>query len=165
MAYSDFTLEEIEDKFGIKNEFVDIPFDIKPVESGEWLNRDLQFAKIHSTDNEKAKSEWIVAPILKEMAFKNDNYFKVYSGSSLNVDAQQGLNGECDFMLTKNVETYAINYPIIQIVEAKNGEIEKGVPQCAAQVVGAYYFNQKKGPKKILSRRNRRTPRRISNYY
>ncbi len=147
MAYSDFTFWDIEKKFGITSKSKIMSFDIKPIEASEWLKRDLQFAETQPADSEKAKSEWIVAPILKELVLKNNNYFKVYSGNVLNVDTKQGLSGECDFILVKDAETMGINYPIIQIVEAKNGEIEKGIPQCAAQMVGAYYFNEQKGVK------------------
>lgn len=145
MAYTDFTLDDLETKFGIKNQFDDLQFDSQPIEASEALKRDLRIAQNLPVVSEKAKSEWIVVPILKELLENNNNFFTVYSGDNLNADAASGLKGECDFILTKNVGTVNINYPIIQIVEAKRNDIELGIPQCAAQIVGARVFNQKKG--------------------
>ncbi len=145
MAYSDFTLDDLENKFGIKNKLGHIQFDIQPMQPSELLERDLRIAKSQSITSEKAKSEWIVVPILKELLEYNENFFKVYSGDNLNASPEKGLKGECDFILTKNVGTYNINYPIIHIVEAKRGELELGVPQCAAQLLGAHTFNKNKG--------------------
>jgi len=70
--------------------------------------------------SEKAKSEWIVVPILKELMSINDKFFTVHSGENLSADVEKGLKGECDY-------------------------IEMGIAQCAAQVVGAKIFNEKKG--------------------
>lgn len=47
--------------------------------------------------------------------------------------------------MAKDTGTFDINYPIIQIVEAKKNDVEIGVPQCAAQLVGAKIYNEKKG--------------------
>ncbi len=95
--------------------------------------------------SEKAKSEWIVVPILTELRTKNSNFFTIYSGDTLNADEKSGLKGECDFILAKDTGTFDLNYPIIQIVEAKKNDIEIGIPQCAAQLVGAKIFNEVKG--------------------
>jgi len=145
MAYSDFTLDEIENKFGIIIRFDYLQFDIDEMEPSDSLKKDLKIAKDLPVVSEKAKSEWIVVPILRELLERNDNFFTIYSGDNLNADSEQGLKGKCDFILTKNVGTVSINYPIIQIVEAKKNDIELGIAQCAAQIIGAKVYNQKKG--------------------
>jgi hypothetical protein len=145
MAYTDFTLDLIEEKFGIKNQIKPLFDSPKPITPSEWLLMCLDNAKDLPVRSEKARSEMIVTPILIEMRNRNDKYFTIYSGDSLNVDEQSGLKGECDFILTKNTGTFNINFPIIQIVEAKKNDIEIGVPQCAAQLVGAKMFNKNKG--------------------
>ncbi len=94
--------------------------------------------------SEKAKSEWIVVPILKELRKRNDKFFTIYSGDVLIADEEKGLKGECDFILAKDIGTFDINFPIIQIVEAKKNDVELGVPQCAAQLIGAKVYNEKK---------------------
>lgn len=145
MAYSDFTMEDLKNQFGIDHKRHRIQFDIQPIEPSEWLKKDLEFAESLLLNSEKARSEWIVVPLLKELMTINDKFFTVHSGENLNADAEKGLKGECNFILAKNLHTVNINYPIIQIVEAKKHDVELGIEQCAAQIVGAYYFNKNKG--------------------
>ena len=145
MAYGDFTLADIAEKFGIKNQVMSLFEPLLPIEASDFLKNILAQTKELPIRTEKAKSEGIVFPILLEVRNSNSKYFTIYSGDNLNVDETQGLRGECDFILAKDTHSFDINYPIIQIVEAKKNDIEIGVPQCAAQLVGAKLFNQKKG--------------------
>jgi len=55
------------------------------------------------------------------------------------------LSGECDFILARNIGTFDINIPIITLVEAKKNDVEIGIPQCAAQMLGAKLFNKESG--------------------
>lgn len=143
MPYSDFTLARIKTQFGITNQRASLFNNIEPVAPSEKLQFDLDEASHLLVRSEKAKSEWIVAPILREVRAESGRYLTIYSGEFLDVDSEKGLNGECDFILAKDINTYDINYPIVQLVEAKRGEIEAGIPQCAAQMVGAMFFNKR----------------------
>lgn len=145
MAYGDFTLRKIQEKFGISNSVEKIFTHFEPIESSDWLKKTLEIAAKLPNRSEKAKSETIVMPILLELRERNNDFFTVYSGENLNADIEMGLNGECDFILTKDTHTFDINIPIVQIVEAKKNDIDLGVPQCAAQMVGAKVFNEKYG--------------------
>ena len=84
----------------------------------------------------------IITPVLLEMMDKNQRAFTLFSGETLDVDGDQGLNGECDFILSKSKPTYTIQAPIFALVEAKQHIIENSLGQCAAQMVGARLFNQ-----------------------
>ena len=145
MAYGDFTLKLINEKFGIKNRVERLFDNQKPIDSSDWLKKTLEIAAKLPNRSEKSKSETIVMPILLELRERNHDFFTVYSGENLNVDIESGLNGECDFILTKDTHTFDINLPIIQVVEAKKHDIDLGVPQCAAQMVGAKFFNERNG--------------------
>ncbi|HFA51929.1 MAG TPA: hypothetical protein ENJ95_23175 [Bacteroidetes bacterium] len=145
MSYRDFTLAKLESHFGIKNRKERILETFVPIQPSTYLSRELMEVEGLPVRSEKAKSEWIVVPILRELRNRNDKYFTIHSGDFLNADEEKGLKGECDFILAKDVSTFDINYPIIQIVEAKKNDLELGVPQCAAQLVGAKVFNQNKG--------------------
>lgn len=145
MAYSDFTLATLAEQFGISTRRVSIFSKITPVETGTIVTEALEDLKTLQIRSEKAKSEWIVVPILRELRKRNDQYFTIYSGEILNADKENGLLGECDFILAKDTQTVDINYPIIQIVEAKKHDVEIGIPQCMAQLLGAKVFNEKKG--------------------
>lgn len=146
MAYSDYTLQKIEKDFGIKNRrkrlFIEIEHDITPTKE---LLESIEETKELLIRSEKAKSEWIVVPILRFLRNKNNKFFTIYSGDNLNADIDSGLNGECDFILAKDTGSFEVNVPIIQLVEAKRNDTEIGIPQCAAQMIGARVFNQQRG--------------------
>lgn len=144
MAYSDYTLSEIEKQFGIISERKRLFDTIVTIENiSDWLKYSLHLLEELPVKSEKAKSEMIVMPILVEMRAKNNKFFTIYSGDMLNVDKK--LKGECDFILAKETNRFEVNYPIIQVVEAKKNDVELGIPQCAAQMVGAKKFNEKRG--------------------
>jgi hypothetical protein len=147
MAYSDFTLSDLAEKFGIKHEKKKINFPNNPIEPSEKLLEELADSADMPIKSEKAKSEWIVVPILKELRSRNNKFFTIYSGENLNADKEKGLIGECDFILSKDIKSYDISYPIFQIVEAKKNDLDEGIKQCASQLVGAKIFNEKKGIK------------------
>jgi hypothetical protein len=145
MAYGDFTLEDIEQKFGVKNRTGRLFSPTTPLEPSDKLKEALQLAAELPVRSEKARSETIVFPLLVELRSRNDKFFTIYSGDILTADEAAGLRGECDFILAKDIGSFSISYPIIQIVEAKKNDLEVGVPQCAAQLIGARVFNRKKG--------------------
>jgi hypothetical protein len=142
MAYSDFSLEDLESKFGIRNRLDELFDEVLPIKPSETLENALALARELPVRSEKAKSELIILPILLELRNINSKYFTIYSGDHLNVD--ENLKGECDFILAKDVNSFTINYPIIHIVEAKKSDIDEGIKQCAAQLLGAKIFNEKK---------------------
>ncbi len=112
----------------------------------------MQIAQELPVKSEKAKSETIVFPILVELRNRNDKFFTIHSGDTLNADENQELEGECDFILAKDSGTFNINLPFFQLLEAKKrnaarNDTEVGVPQCAAQMIGAKVFNENKGIK------------------
>jgi hypothetical protein len=94
--------------------------------------------------SEKARSELLVSPILMELLNRNNYAFSVLSGVNLDVDTQQGLNGECDFILAALPNLLDISSPISALVEAKDNNIDQGIPQCAAQMYGARSYNTQK---------------------
>ena len=145
MAYSDFTLEEIETRFGIKNRIENLFGPLPLIGPSDYLKGALALAHELPVRSGKAKSETIVFPVLVEVRNSNDKFFTIYSGDNLNADDEKGLKGECDFILAKDVHSFSISYPIMQMVEAKRNDVELGVPQCAAQMIGARVFNEKKG--------------------
>jgi hypothetical protein len=145
MAYSDFTLADLEEQFGIKNQRKHLFAQIAPVLPSEKLQLDLAESEDMLLRSEKARSEWIVVPILKELRQRNNKFLTIYSGENLTADKEKGLVGECDFIIAKDTQSYDISLPIFMLVEAKKNDLEEGVRQCAAQMVGARVFNQKRG--------------------
>jgi len=147
MAYRDFTLKDLDKKFGIESQVIKL-FDaskITKISATEWLNHSLNLGQRLQLITEKAKSEAIVMPILLELKNRNDDFFTIFSGSILKVDKERGLNGECDFILSAKPNTPYIDTPIISIVEAKMGELSWGLGQCGAQMYAAKLQNEEDG--------------------
>lgn len=99
MPYSDFTLEKIQERFGIDNRLQTLSGEVTPVAASERLIADLDETHEISLRSEKAKSEWIVVPVLKEVKRRNKPFLTIHSGENLDADVSAGLNGECDFIL------------------------------------------------------------------
>ncbi|NEU72766.1 hypothetical protein PI95_009350 [Hassallia byssoidea VB512170] len=93
-------------------------------------------------NTEKARSEMIITPILLEVRRKANYQISLFSGTDFNVDAEKGLNGYCDFVISRSKEQLTINAPVMIIVEAKNENIKGGLGQCMAAMLAAQIFNQ-----------------------
>lgn len=96
-------------------------------------------------NTEKARSEMIIAPILMAAVHLAKQPVSLFSGVSFDVDKEQGLNGACDYLLTKSKEHYFISKPVFMIVEAKKEDITAGLGQCVAAMVAARLFNEREG--------------------
>jgi hypothetical protein len=94
--------------------------------------------------NEKAKSEFIVAPVLTEVWALNNN-FKPLSGLTFNIDPPKGLKGVADFLISSNPNAQELSSPIMCVFEAKNDAIEDWYGQCGAEMYAARIFNERKG--------------------
>ena len=94
--------------------------------------------------NEKAKSEFIIAPILTEVWALNNN-FKPISGATFNVEPSKGLKGVADFLISSNPNARGIEVPVVAIFEAKDDKLESWYGQCGAEMYAARLFNERKG--------------------
>ena len=142
MSYSHFTLKSLEKKFNLQETVYNLFPTVEKLNPSAWLQETLKKGSYLALKTEKARSEMIITPVLLEMMDKNQRAFTLFSGETLDVDGDQGLNGECDFILSKSKPTYTIQAPIFALVEAKQHIIENSLGQCAAQMVGARLFNQ-----------------------
>ncbi len=148
MAYSDFDLKKVRQDFGLQlDEQPDLFVDVAPVQPSATLSTALaetvQLAiAIHT---EKARSEMIIAPVLLEIRRQAQSQISLFSGSEFNVDAERGLTGYCDYILSRSKEQLLVNAPVVMIVEAKNENIKGGLGQCVAEMFAAQMFNQQEG--------------------
>lgn len=142
MAYTDFNSRQLAQNFNLKFKAEAFFEDLKPVEPSSWLIETLKKGRKAGFSSEKSRSERLVNPVLLELSERNDNRFTIYSGEILDADSSKGLNGECDFMLSHSGIIEFVTAPIFCITEAKKQDLEKGIIQCAAQLVGAEVFNE-----------------------
>jgi len=145
MPYSKFTLQELRKKFGIQDRRTKLFENIQPIEPSSWLKETLEMSNHVSLLSEKSKSELQVTPVLMEILKRNDYQISMFSGILLNVNESEGLTGECDFIISLRGDSYELESPVISLVEAKDDDISLGIPQCIAQMVAAFQYNQNEG--------------------
>ncbi|MDZ7879118.1 MAG: hypothetical protein U5L45_15655 [Saprospiraceae bacterium] len=77
--------------------------------------------------SEKAKSEFLIAPVIAEIAERNVDSISFYSGYQFDVDKSKGLKGFCDFIISAEPEAFIISAPVLCVVEAKNENLDAGL--------------------------------------
>ncbi len=153
MSYNKFKrLAQLQDDLGISSiQVAWLPSNIFPKEITDLLKIILQEASQETLTTEKAKSEYIVVPILNELRRQNIDKFKTFSGFEFEVDSKLGLNGYCDFILSAEAQRLEITAPVFCLVEAKKAEIDRGLAQCGAEMYAAQIFNEREGkPRKVI---------------
>jgi hypothetical protein len=143
MAFRDFGFPDVQQAFGLTLAEADLfggiaPLDLPP-SFLEWMRTGIDLALAINT--EKARSEFIIAPVLLELKRLLGNAFGLFSGVEFNVDAARGLNGYCDFLLTRSPLQSVLTAPVVAIAEAKNDNVRNGLGQCIAAMVAAREFN------------------------
>jgi len=145
MAYSDFTLRRVKEQFGLTLiEGVCFFPEIQAVEPTtpyliDILQESLPLAI--SMGSEKARSELLISPVLFELRRIMNRQMSFFSGEEFTVDAENGLNGVCDFLLSRSSEQLMVEAPAVVIVEAKKDNIKGGFGQCIAEMIAAQKFN------------------------
>jgi hypothetical protein len=148
MAYTDFTLDRLIEQFGLQIQedsaflaaFAPLP--ISPLLRQE-LEENVPLARDIST--EKARSEFIIAPVLVEVRRQCQRRISIFSGVEFTVDSAQGLRGVCDFLLSLSPLQLTMQAPVVSVVEAKNENMKAGMAQCTAEMLAAQKFNTLKG--------------------
>ena len=148
MAYSNFTLETVRKTFQLQtDEAADISSEVEPVTPSELLTttlaRNVPLALAIGT--EKAKSEMIVTNVLIELREHFTRRISLFSGIDFSVDAEKGLTGVCDFLISLSPTQFHLEAPIIVLVEAKKDEPTTGFGQCVAEMLAAQRFNAERG--------------------
>ncbi len=144
MAYSDFTLKKVKSELNIKIiEDEELFLNVNSLKISSFLEtilkRNVPLALAINT--EKARSELIIANILLEIKEQLKNKISFFSGIDFTVDKDKGLNGYCDFILSRSAEQFYLDTPVVTIVEAKNENIISGLGQCIAEMYAAAIFN------------------------
>jgi hypothetical protein len=152
MAYQKFKLSTLEEKFNIKTQAMSfIPTQLPEVSISHLLLETLADNEWEPLDSEKARSEFIITPVLKELHKQNRNKFTCFSGYEFNVDKKLSLNGFCDFILSAVPNSLIIKSPVFCLVEAKKEGINEGFGQCGAEMIAAQLFNEKNNnPQKVI---------------
>ncbi|MBD0393535.1 MAG: hypothetical protein ICV52_06595 [Microcoleus sp. C1-bin4] len=149
MSYSEFTsIIKVKQAFGLTT--VEGPRflpQITPINPSatltDFLANSLPVAV--ATGSEKARSEMIITPVLLEVRKILQQNISLFSGEDFTVDYESGLNGICDYLISRSPEMLEIEAPAVAVVEAKKADLKTGIGQCVAEMVAMQKFNEAKG--------------------
>ncbi len=146
MTYADFTLDSVEKALGLTIRLGELFPQIDPLPSPEWLKDNLARGRASTALlTEKARSEFVVVPILLAARETLPDELAIFSGQGLDVEPSLGLVGECDFILARTAPVPRLKATLVTILEVKKGDIEAVLGQCIAQTVAARIFNERAG--------------------
>jgi hypothetical protein len=139
---------DIKQQFGVRQNYRAGLFDgIPPRPVSDWLRLSLSknFAFAMNQGTEKARSEYVIAPVFAELHEQSQERASIFSGVEFNVDKKQGLSGFCDFLVSRSSYQAALEAPVVVAVEAKRQDFEKGLAQCTAEMIAARIYNERAG--------------------
>jgi hypothetical protein len=144
MPYSDFTIDNVRAKLNLELQQTAFIPELQPLTASDWLQQSLAMgmALAIDVDSEKARSEFIIAPVLLELRSLAHSKVSIFSGQDFTIDRELGLSGACDFLIARSPLQLTIEAPVIALVEAKKGILKSGLGQCIAEMVAAQRFNQ-----------------------
>jgi hypothetical protein len=150
MPYSSFTAEKLKEQFGVTQTlktglFSDVEIILPSEILKETIAYNVNFAVLQGS--EKARSEFIIAPILLEIKKKAEGKVSLFSGVKFDVDKNNKLDGVCDFLISRSSYQAVLEAPVVVAVEAKRQDFEKGIAQCAAEMIASLIFNERKDTK------------------
>jgi hypothetical protein len=148
MAYSDFDLRTVRERFGLTlQEGQDLYGAVPEVGVDPTLLAflDKWAPAALAMNTEKARSEMIIAPTLMEAVRLSGYRLSLFSGITFDVDRNRGLTGSCDFILSRSPEQFFLQQPVLAVREAKREDIPAGLGQCVAMMVAAQTFNAQDG--------------------
>lgn len=148
MAYSKFTsIVRFCQRYGLQSDTMGSLFGgvkITPVTLSQRLSEDIAEAQTLPLYTEKAKSELLITPILRDIRRRNPQ-ITFFSGFALNIEGDPDLTGNPDFVLSVKPNIIEIEAPIFCLMESKNKAIDEGYAQCAAEMYASRLFNQQMG--------------------
>ncbi|MGL4422974.1 MAG: hypothetical protein ACRCZF_20060 [Gemmataceae bacterium] len=152
MAYSDFDLAHAVDSFGLaivaaRDLFAIVTPIVPSIVLQDWLQEYQPIAA--AIPAERARSEYLITPILAEMRRQAVGPVLFFPGAPLDVDPARGLNGYLDYVIARSANAYFVEAPLVAVVEGKRDNVVDGLGQCAAAMVAVQEFN---------ARRNRPLP-------
>lgn len=148
MSYNDFTIKEVKNFFQLETvEKLGIFSSVEEITISEYLTVTLEenVPLAISINTQKAYSELIIINMLVEIRKIFNHQISFFSGISFNVDEENNLFGNCDFIVSASHEQLFLNAPVTTIIEAKNENIMSHLGQCVAKMVAAKLFNEQEG--------------------
>lgn len=132
-----FNLTTIENEPALKNSHIESEHIL---DLSQTIEENLPLAIAIGT--EKARSEMLIAPILIKIRKLLKKEVSLFSGTEFNIDRELGLVGICDYLFSLSPEQYAVEAPVLVLVEAKLADLNTGMGQVVAEMIAAQRFNR-----------------------
>jgi hypothetical protein len=148
VSYSDFSLASAKKTLDLTiSSRQDIFHEIPELSASDYLQETLAYNVPFAlaSNTEKSRSEMIIAPILLELTRNFKDQISLFSGVDFTVETERGLNGNCDFLISRSPELLILSAPVVVVVEAKKENINNGLGQCVAEMYAALLFNEREG--------------------
>jgi hypothetical protein len=141
MAYSKLAFATLTERFGVVQDRQNwLPAAAEPLFIPD-LSKHFDHFGDFPANSEKARSELLVMPVLMHLCGLFRERLTLFSGERIDSDPRQGLSGECDFVICARPRLTWVEAPVVCVIEAKREDLEVGLTQCAAQLVGLHRFN------------------------
>jgi hypothetical protein len=101
MDYSHFTIAQVQADFQLTIDERQALFtNVQPVQPSSLLTNFLAeyLSLAIDINSEKARSEFVIAPVLADVRRHSNYQVSLFSGKEFNVDKAQGLTGYCDLI-------------------------------------------------------------------
>jgi hypothetical protein len=101
---------------------------IEAVKPSEILTVTLQeyISLATAIGTEKARSEFLIAPILTEVRRQLNYQISLFSGTDFNVDIEKGLIGYCNFLLSASREQFLLVRLLLLLLKRKMKILSEG---------------------------------------
>mgnify|MGYP005849375677 CR=1 FL=1 len=141
MAYSSFSFDALRNQFGLRQ--VVEPWLPDPLEAVAVPALDEHYRQLlgFPLTTEKARSEVLVMPVLLHVWRHFAHGLTLFSGERIDSEPDSGLVGECDFVFCARPRLMWVEAPVACVIEAKREDLEVGLRQCSAQLLGLQRFN------------------------
>ena len=120
MAYNKFKIVSLKSKLGIivQKQYW-LPEQLPAFEEDNLLMNVLKESARIYLGSEKARSEFVVTPILQALSRSNKDKFSIFSGYEFNIDKSIELNGFCDFILSSPTSDFVVEAPTFLLLKPK----------------------------------------------
>ncbi len=147
MTFGDFTFPQVQRDLGLKVTEADLFANALATTPRAEFQAQLGLGSrvALAINTEKARSEFMIAPVLLELRRLVGDRLGLFSGVPLVGDPDRGLTGICDFLITTSGLQLTVAAPLIAVVESKNDNLLTGLGQCIASMVAAQLVNGREG--------------------
>ena len=143
MAYSDFTLYNVRQQFGVSLQVEKLFTESVSVEPTEWLRQSIRMGLIVGVSNERARAERLVTPVMLELCARNDCTFSVHSATAS--AATQVSGGNNSFTCSLNHLQDFITTPVFLVVDTCYRETDGELLPLFQQLIAARRLNEFEG--------------------